>query len=283
MINPMTPWYVTLPKNEWGVDEEADIKHIRAKFEGAYGDRRQEIVFIGIGLKRDSITESLNQCLLTDVEIKRYRYHRCNDIKGELGKSCLQPWIHHYDAPGVASAILREGEPHKFHVSPGFALTLSNLVLHCDSLAVDDISLPSFVVKVWLDVAEDKERSRLVALLRPGRSEQYALSIVLQGDHGDCGEYDVAAQNQILASMTLSMELQRSGSKRSHSTLTSNSEVENENLEVHILGSVSPVSSNYYHDQEENNCEAEGHIHDEDNKTDSDTDAHDDHSMEEIE
>ncbi|GAX12148.1 hypothetical protein FisN_1Hu073 [Fistulifera solaris] len=283
MIHPMTPWYVTLPKNEWGVDDEADIQRIRAKFEGAYGDRRQEIVFIGIGLKQGDITKSLDQCLLTDFEMKRYRYHRCNDRAEILANSCLQPWIHHYDAPGVATAILREGEPHKFHVSPGLALTLSNLVLHYDSWAFDDNYLSSFVVKVWLDVDEDKNQSSLVALLRPGRSEQYALSTVLQGDHGDCGEDDVTAQNQVIASMTLSMELQRSGSKRSHSALTSNSKVENEHVEVHILGSVSPVSSNY-HDQEENDCEAEGHtIHDEEKKTDSDIDAPDDHSMEEIE
>lgn len=299
LIHPMAPWYATLPEVEWGVEEEADIQNIRAKFDGAYGDRRQEIVFIGIGLNQAAISEALDQCLLTDIEMKRYRYHLSSDPKGQLlPQTSLPPWIHHYDAPGVASAILRKGESHKFHVMPGFALTLSNLVLNYESLAFGGSPAPSFVVKVWLDVGEDKElkRSSLVALLRPGSCEQYAVSIVLQGDHDEDhnqDESDAAAHDDDLTSMTLRMEVQRSGSKRSHSMLIGHADVDDDHVEVHILGSVSPVSSEYYReheedgeeeDAEETDCEPKGHWnHNEEKKDCSDADSYDDRSMEEIE
>lgn len=286
-IHPMTPWYATLPEGEWGVEKEEDFKHIRAKFEGACGDRRQEIVFIGIGMKQAAITEALDQCLLMDVDMKRYRYRPSSQ------HASLPPWIHHYDAPGVASAIIREGEPHKFHVIPGFAFTLSNLVLDYDDSARKEPLSPSFVVKVWLDVGENKDlkRSSLVALLRPGSCEQYAVSLVLQGDHDDGhenNESNAAAQEKDLSSMTLRMELQHCGNKRSQSALFCDADIDN--VEVHILGSVSPVSSDYYHghdaedEEEDHNCEIKGNrSHHEEKKDDSDADSYDDQSMEEIE
>jgi G3E family GTPase len=38
-----------------------------------FGDRRQEIVFIGVSLDEEKITSSLDECLLTDKGLKRYR------------------------------------------------------------------------------------------------------------------------------------------------------------------------------------------------------------------
>lgn len=291
-IHPMTPWYASLPEGEWGVEEEEDFEHIRAKFEGAYGDRRQEIVFIGIGINQAAITEALNQCLLTDGEMKRYRYVcHSSESKGHLAKqTSLPPWIYHYDVAGVASAILREGEPHKFHVIPGFALTLSNLVLDYDHTSLEGSSCPSFVVKVWLDVGEDKDlkRSSLVALLRPGSCEQHTVSIVLQGDHEDGpnnDESDAVAQDTDLSSMTLRMELQPFVKRHE-----SKQQFDDTNVQVHILGSVSPVSTDYYHEHGEENGDEEDHCEikgkrrrDEEKKTDSDAESYDDQSMEKIE
>ena len=38
-----------------------------------WGDRRQEIVFIGIGMKEDKIEELLDTCLLSDQEMLLYQ------------------------------------------------------------------------------------------------------------------------------------------------------------------------------------------------------------------
>jgi hypothetical protein len=38
-----------------------------------FGDRRQEIVFIGIDLHENEIITALNDCLLTDDEMDEYR------------------------------------------------------------------------------------------------------------------------------------------------------------------------------------------------------------------
>jgi G3E family GTPase len=40
-----------------------------------FGDRRQEIVFIGTGLNEDNIRSTLDACLLSDIEMDHYRSH----------------------------------------------------------------------------------------------------------------------------------------------------------------------------------------------------------------
>eukprot|EP01052_Picozoa_sp_SAG31_P038262 SAG31_NODE_5078_length_2756_cov_1.607452_3_plen_170_part_00 len=49
--------------------------HVLPDFEGEWGDRRQEIIFIGVGLKPEIISAALDKCLLTDDEQEQYRTH----------------------------------------------------------------------------------------------------------------------------------------------------------------------------------------------------------------
>ncbi|MEM6692534.1 MAG: GTP-binding protein, partial [Planctomycetota bacterium] len=66
----MTPgglWWAAAPSDEWPDDEEA-VASISAKLVGPYGDRHQELVFIGHDMDQAKITETLDQCLLSDAE-----------------------------------------------------------------------------------------------------------------------------------------------------------------------------------------------------------------------
>eukprot|EP00903_Cladosiphon_okamuranus_P018046 g16607.t1 len=70
-------WWASLDRNMWPPGQEAAVTE---DFEGAYGDRRQELVFIGIGVNeaatRGTIVKALDECLLTDAEMKVYEEAR---------------------------------------------------------------------------------------------------------------------------------------------------------------------------------------------------------------
>lgn len=71
-INPAGLWWAAAPEEEWPEDvpENADLlEDIRREFDGPFGDRRQEIVFIGIDMDRSVIESLLEECLLTDDEL----------------------------------------------------------------------------------------------------------------------------------------------------------------------------------------------------------------------
>ena len=65
-------WWATLPEEHWPEDLKDSIV---ADFDGDDGDRRQEIVFIGLDLldKQQTIEDALDACLLTDAELAAYR------------------------------------------------------------------------------------------------------------------------------------------------------------------------------------------------------------------
>ncbi|EIE18308.1 cobalamin synthesis protein P47K, partial [Coccomyxa subellipsoidea C-169] len=62
-VGPAGPWFAAVPEEAWPDDERARAG-IRKDFEGDAGDRRQELVFIGIDIKREMLTEELNRCLM---------------------------------------------------------------------------------------------------------------------------------------------------------------------------------------------------------------------------
>jgi G3E family GTPase len=60
----------------WAEGDEEDLptdpalrQQILAMFEGEFGDRRQEVVIIGIGMDKPAIKAGLDACLLTDAEM----------------------------------------------------------------------------------------------------------------------------------------------------------------------------------------------------------------------
>ena len=61
-------WYDAVNEEYWPTDQ-ASIDKIEKLFVDPYGDRRQEIVFIGLGVEQEKITKDLDKCLLTESEM----------------------------------------------------------------------------------------------------------------------------------------------------------------------------------------------------------------------
>ena len=68
-LQPEGVWWVDVEPDEWPEDED-ECAAIRKDFSGEYGDRRQELVFIGIEMQRSVLEFELNNCLLTDEEFE---------------------------------------------------------------------------------------------------------------------------------------------------------------------------------------------------------------------
>ena len=65
------PWYAEVPKEAW--PEDKDVRQsIENDFKGPWGDRRQELVFIGLGVDTAKITACLDECLLDDADMNEW-------------------------------------------------------------------------------------------------------------------------------------------------------------------------------------------------------------------
>ncbi|MEO9592184.1 GTP-binding protein, partial [Rhodopirellula bahusiensis] len=67
-MNPAGFWWAATPEDEWPDDEDS-IAEIRSMFVGEHGDRHQELVFNGNAMSQARITEILDECLLTNLEL----------------------------------------------------------------------------------------------------------------------------------------------------------------------------------------------------------------------
>jgi G3E family GTPase len=66
-LGPEGHWWAAVPRDDWP-DDEVERAAVLDDFAGPYGDRRQELVFIGIEIDRHMIEQCLEECLLTDDE-----------------------------------------------------------------------------------------------------------------------------------------------------------------------------------------------------------------------
>lgn len=66
-IEPGPAWWAVVADEEWPEDPEMR-QEILKDWQPTWGDRRQEIVFIGMQMEQDWLTQRLNDCLLRDEE-----------------------------------------------------------------------------------------------------------------------------------------------------------------------------------------------------------------------
>lgn len=67
-VQPAGFWWASSPKQRWPQDEEARA-WIESKMDGPWGDRRQELVFIGTDLPKEEMLSALRNALMTDEEL----------------------------------------------------------------------------------------------------------------------------------------------------------------------------------------------------------------------
>ena len=59
----MGKWWVVVPRNRWPDNPDFE-SHIKTLWDVSWGDRRQELVFIGIGMDQAELTRRLDACLV---------------------------------------------------------------------------------------------------------------------------------------------------------------------------------------------------------------------------
>lgn len=79
------PWFCCVPEEDWGADADT-VAAIRKDFEGEWGDRRQELVFIGEGLDVAGLTKMLDACLLSRAEMRKWEKVMFDGKKDEDAK-----------------------------------------------------------------------------------------------------------------------------------------------------------------------------------------------------
>jgi G3E family GTPase len=67
-VSPMGRWWVSVPKNRWP-DHPDFLDAMEKRWHPVWGDRRQELVFIGSGMDEQAIRAALDACLVgTDLQ-----------------------------------------------------------------------------------------------------------------------------------------------------------------------------------------------------------------------
>jgi G3E family GTPase len=168
-ISPSAEWLVDTPESDWGATSPEELERMKQEFSGIYGDKRQEIVFIGIGMKVGAMRMGLDDCLLTDAEF-------------EMKES---DWSRYYDPfppwpiqPGTWSQCVVANTALKLNIPESMELELSHVALEvpCDAASVP------VVCQVLL---RNKFRDNLLCTLRSTSCDQCHVNLRLHGESSE--------------------------------------------------------------------------------------------------
>ena len=112
------PWFCNVEEEYWMADVET-VKNIKADFEGEWGDRRQELVFIGEKLDEHKLTKLLDGCLLSRAEMRKWERAMHDSNLGDKAKEerLQELWDDSYWAewPRVGQENEEHGHDHHGH------------------------------------------------------------------------------------------------------------------------------------------------------------------------
>ena len=78
-IGAMGFWWAAVPRQRWP-EEEVFRERLHTVWSEVWGDRRQELVFIGRGMDRNAIIVALDACLVGPAEVRRFDADAYRDL-----------------------------------------------------------------------------------------------------------------------------------------------------------------------------------------------------------
>jgi G3E family GTPase len=82
----MGRWWAAVPKSRWPQDDNFD-KFVMIHWDDMWGDRRQELVFIGIGMDQAKITAALDACLVKGEAFEPDKWAKLSDPFPDWGEA----------------------------------------------------------------------------------------------------------------------------------------------------------------------------------------------------
>jgi G3E family GTPase len=178
-LNPLMSWYIDMKTNDpeaWNDLSIEEQERIAKDFAHPHlGDRRNEVVLIGIHLNQKHLTKLLEAALLTDEEYDAFISIKLGNAGARKPSSkgivnCfydpLPAWARSLDQPGLFATVIRKGQSLRMDVPLGHQLQVHSLTLNLNSALftaetqnemdqnVLQIPLSDIMVQVWLDIYE---------------------------------------------------------------------------------------------------------------------------------